>query len=198
MALRPNRMVGGGCNSKGINTYPVANGYASAIGWGDPVKLSAGYVQLATHGEPVLGVAMGVNTVENDQPVARKDFVAATSLSSKPYDSFGGLTVPTIKVLDDPQATFTITADATVTAGHVGLNFRLASIGTVVAHSGESDCKLDVSTATTSGGDATSADAQTMVRLIRVVETPGNELGDATPVVEVKFIYHEDKVTNVL
>lgn len=198
MALRPSRKVGGGCNSKGLNTYPVANGYASAIGWGDPVKLSAGYIQLATHGEPVLGVAMGVNTVINGQPQTAKSFTAATSLSQKPFDAFGGLTCPTIKVLDDPNATFTITADATVTAGHIGLNFRLASVGTVVAHSGESDCKLDISTATTSGGTATSADAATMVRLIRVVENPGNEIGDATPVVEVKFIYHEHNVTDVL
>jgi len=191
-------MVGGGCNSKGINTYPVNNAYASNIGWGDPVKLSAGYVKLATHGEPVLGVAVGVNTVENGQPVARRNFVAGTSISSKPYDSFGGLTVPTIKVLDDPEATFTITATGLVSAGHVGMNFRLSSIGVVATHSGESDCKLDVLTATTSGGDAVSADAATMVRLIRVVETPGNELGDTNPTVEVKFIYHEHYVTNVL
>lgn len=197
--LRPSKKVGSGCNSKGVEKQPVANSYGSAIYRGDPVKLSAGTIVLAGNGDKVLGVMLGANYTDTaGNPVAGSYLPASTAVATGdvPYDSWNGASQPTVKVLTDPTATYWIEADSSITAGQLGLNARVSGIGTGTTHSGDSSAILKVVSITASGGDATSADAQTMVRIIGVAEIPGNSIGAASPILEVKFNYHEHYLTN--
>jgi hypothetical protein len=108
----------------------------------------------------------------------------------------GGLSQPVAYVLDDANATFFIEADSSLSAGEIGLNFRVsAGAGSTITK--QSGHNLVTASATTSGHDATSADAQTMVRLLGIKEEPGNALGNANPLVEVQWIAHQSNFSNV-
>lgn len=195
--LRPDKVKGNGCNSKGMSTYPIANGYGTALFRGDPVKVSAGYLQVADNGDKVAGVFWGASYINSEgQPVVKMHIPASTSIATAPIDAVRGGANPVAYVIDDPRMEMEIQADSSVSAGHFGQNFRV-SLGTGNTVTGLSGGVLKVASATTSGGDATSASAQTMVRLVGIKEEPNNAIGNATPVCRVIWNYHADGLTNV-
>ena len=197
--LKPVKMRGAQYNNGGMETFPVANAYGTALFRGDPVKLSAGYLQIAGNGDKVLGVFWGASYVDaNGVPQAARHLPASTAANGAPYDQVDGLglEVNVAKVITQRDVLMEIQADNSVSVGLVGRNFRV-SIGTGNTTTGLSGANLKVSSATTSGGDAASASSQTMVRLVGVADRPGNSIGASNPILLVRWNYHMDDYTNV-
>lgn len=173
--LRAARKIGGNANSTGLNTYSIDPNGALAIFSGDPVKVLVGYVTLAATADYMQGVFMGCtyNDPVSKQPRWSPYYPANTSVGTDPY----GIQA---LVLDDPNATFLIQANASVSAGDVGLNFEVSGTGGST-YTGNSNMYLKASSRT--AGTA-------MLRLLGVFQTPDNTLSgaDPYPIVEVKIV----------
>jgi hypothetical protein len=177
--LQPVRIRGGSPNSGALNTYRVgASAGSSDIGDGDPVKqIAGGTLALASAAtDYVIGVAKGFKWVDpvTKRPTWSNYLPAGTSSADSNIYAY---------VVDDDRATFIVQADASVSAGDLGLNFELSAIGSVNTSYGKSQAVLKASTRTT---------ATKLVRLIGVYDTPDNALGDAFPIVEVRIVQHRD------
>ena len=177
--LQPVRIRGGSPNSGALNTYRVgASAGPSDIGDGDPIKqIPGGTLALASAAtDYVIGVAKGFKWVDpvTKRPTWSNYLPAGTSSADSNIYAY---------VVDDDRATFIVQADATVSAGDLGLNFELSAIGSVNASFGKSQAVLKASTRTT---------ATKLVRLLGVYDTPDNALGDAFPIVEVRIVQHRD------
>ncbi len=177
--LQPARIRGGAPNSGAVNTYRVgASAGPSDIGNGDPIKqIPGGDIRACTAaGDYAIGVAVGFKWVD---PVTKRP-------TWSPYLPAGTSSADSniyVQAVDDPLATFLVQADATVSAGDLGLNFELSAVASVNTTFGKSQAVLKASTRTT---------ASKLVRLIGVYDTPDNSLGDAFPIVEVRWVQHRD------
>jgi hypothetical protein len=178
--LSPSRKLGAGYNTGGQNAYAVANSYGTALFKGDPVKLSAGYITQADS-TSAIGVVRGFFYIDSNKTPKFAKYLPASTSSTGTFDGYNS---PIAYVDDDPNATFTIPADATISAADVG-SFYNVSIGAGDTLTGISNAVVNVSSKS-----ATSTD-----RLIKVVglhKVPGNDFGDATTVVEVRFVNHQN------
>jgi hypothetical protein len=169
-----------GTHGNEVRAYPLPNGAnCPDLGKGSPVKLSGGVITSAgAGGGPLLGVANGFAWIDptTKQPQLRNSIPADTS-SAGLYD---GSDRPTAYVIDNPFATFLIQADASVTAGDLGLNFDVtAASGDVNAVYGTSQYALDASTRTSAVGTA--------LKLVGLANIPDNNWGDPYPVLVVKL-----------
>ena len=169
-----------GTHGNEVRAYPLPNGSACPdLGKGSPVKLSGGVITSAgTGGGPLLGAAVGFAWIDptTKQPQLRNSIPADTS-SAGLYD---GSDRPTAYVVDNPFALFLMQADASVTAGDLGLNFDVtAASGDVNAAYGTSQYALDASTRTSAVGTA--------LKLVGLANIPDNNWGDPYPVVVVKL-----------
>jgi hypothetical protein len=109
--LNPARKVGSAPDNKALTEYDIASGYATALGTGDPVKLSSGTIVVATNGADALGSFHGCFYIASDgRPAYQKYWPAAQTSTVQ----------PTALVLDDPAATFHVKADGTVAQVKVG------------------------------------------------------------------------------
>ena len=178
--LTPVRKNGSGYNNGGGNWYPIANGYGSAIGEGDPVKLSAGVIQLAENTTATLGVAKEFAYVDSEGKLQFKRTLAASTSSQGGKEVFGGYSQPMAFVHDDPNQTYVIrTVDAaSVSAGLLGKSFKVSAIGSVVG--GRSQAVLDVAASVGSSGGH-------MVTIVGLYTGQDSEWGDAPTAVEVKL-----------
>ncbi len=169
-----------GTHGNEVRAYPLPNGAnCPDLGKGSPVKLSGGVITSAgAGGGPLLGVAAGFAWIDptTKQPQLKNSIPADTS-SAGLYD---GSDRPTAYVVDNPNALFMIQADASVTAGDLGLNFDVtAAGGDVSSVYGTSQYALDASTRTSAVGTAVK-----LVGLARIVD---NNWGDPYPVLIVKL-----------
>lgn len=169
-----------GTHGNEVRAYPLPNGAnCPDLGKGSPVKLSGGVITSAgAGGGPLLGVAAGFAWIDptTKQPQLKNSIPADTS-SAGLYD---GSDRPTAYVVDNPFALFMIQADASVTAGDLGLNFDVtASGGDVNSVYGTSQYTLDASTRTSAVGTA--------VKLVGLANIPDNNWGDPYPIVVVKL-----------
>jgi hypothetical protein len=169
-----------GTHGNEVRAYPLPNGAnCPDLGKGSPVKLSGGVITSAgAGGGPLLGVAAGFAWIDptTKQPQLKNSIPADTS-SAGLYD---GSDRPTAYVVDNPFALFLIQADASVTAGDLGLNFDVtASGGDVSSVYGTSQYTLDASTRTSAVGTA--------LKLVGLANIPDNNWGDPYPVVVVKL-----------
>lgn len=175
--LRPSRIRGGSPNSAGANEYPIASAYNSNIFAGDIVTNAAGYINvLATTTDKAMGVFIGCRYVVNGEPKWSDFWTAGTSTT----DAYA-------MVVDNPQATFVVQADASCSIGDINSqNFQVA-LGAGSTVTGRSGFALDAATRTT--GSA-------MLRPIAVVDEPGNDINVATerafPKLEVRIVRHVD------
>lgn len=183
-----------GNNQGMMEEFSVSNGYAVALFRGDPIAVSAGVAKRATNTETVVGVYDGVRYI--DPSTLKMNFgpylPASTSMvPGTPID--GVWTAPRINVQTADNATWFITADATVSQGHVGQCFEV-SFGAGNVFTGQSGINLVVATATTSAAPTSS-----MVRLVNLVNQVDNpvyssagggaqNLTSTTPQVEVMFL----------
>lgn len=180
--LTPTRKIGSGYNTAGGNMYPIANSYATAIGEGDPVKLSGGTLKLGTNADPVIGVFQSVSYIDsNGQLQIKKNFVASTS-SQGGKEVFGGYSQPMALVIDDPNQLYAIrTVSAVMSAGNIGQSFTVSAIGSVVT--GRSQAALDVSA-------SAGASAGHMVTVMGLYTGRSSEWGTGPIAVEVKLSNH--------
>jgi hypothetical protein len=169
-----------GTHGNEVRAYPLPNGAnCPDLGKGSPVKLSGGVITSAgAGGGPLLGVAAGFAWIDptTKQPQLKNSIPADTS-SAGLYD---GSDRPTAYVVDNPFALFIIQADASVTAGDLGLNFDVtASGGDVNSVYGTSQYTLDASTRTSAVGTA--------LKLVGLANIVDNNWGDPYPIVVVKL-----------
>lgn len=119
--LVPSRTVGSGPDNKGFSTYTIASGYATALGMGDPVKLHTdGTIILATNGADALGVFMGVTYTDSNGDVKITGRWPASATSDSTIYA---------RVMDNPNATFTVVGDGPIPLVQPGDIFAL-TIGT--------------------------------------------------------------------
>ena len=169
-----------GTHGNEVRAYPLPNGAnCPDLGKGSPVKLSGGVItSVGTGGGPLLGVAAGFAWIDptTKQPQLKNSIPADTS-SAGLYESSDR---PTAYVVDNPNALFIIQADASVTAGDLGLNFDVtASGGDVNSVYGTSQYTLDASTRTSAIGTA--------LKLVGLANIVDNNWGDPFPIVVVKL-----------
>tara|TARA_R110000782_G_scaffold47816_1_gene104871 strand:+ start:106 stop:639 length:534 start_codon:yes stop_codon:yes gene_type:complete len=174
-------MRGSGANSGGTTRYRIANTFATNMFSGDVVKLgSGGTVEvITTTTDHVIGVLQGVEYVDpvSRQPIFGRYWPASTSsVDATPYAT----------VMDNPASTYTIQADATVTAGDVGMNYTV-TLGAGSTMTGRSGFGLKVA-----GRAATTA----MLQVIGLSNVPDNAFGDVNPRVEVRLVQHVDSYTS--
>lgn len=169
-----------GSHGNELRAYPLPNGASCPnLGKGSPVKLNAGVVTSigASGNGPLLGVANGFAWVDTiSGPQLRNSIPAATSSAGL----LDGSDRPAAYVIDNPNAIFMIQANASVTAGDLGLNFNVtAAGGDVSTVYGTSQYALQASSRTSAVGTA--------LKLIGLANIPDNTWGDPFPVVVVKM-----------
>jgi hypothetical protein len=169
-----------GTHGNEVRAYPLPNGAnCPDLGKGSPVKLSGGVItSVGTGGGPLLGVAAGFAWIDPTTKLPQlKNSIPADTSSAGLFD---GSDRPTAYVVDNPFALFIIQADASVTAGDLGLNFDVtASGGDVNSVYGTSQYTLDASTRTSAVGTA--------LKLVGLANIPDNNWGDPFPIVVVKL-----------
>lgn len=169
-----------GSHGNGQRAYPLPNGAACPdLAKGSPVKMTVGVlVSAGTGGGPLLGVANGFAWIDpTTKQLQLKNSIPADT-SSAGY--FEGENRPIAYVIDDPNVIYMIQADASVTAGDLGLNFDVtASGGDVDSVYGVSRYTLDASTRTSALGIA--------LKLVGIAKIPDNAWGDPFPIVLVKL-----------
>jgi hypothetical protein len=169
-----------GTHGNEIRAYPLPNGAnCPDLGKGSPVKLSGGVITSAgTGGGPLLGAAAGFAWIDptTKQPQLKNSIPADTSSAGL----YNGSDRPVAYVVDNPNALFIMQADASVTAGDLGLNFDVtASGGDVNSVYGTSQYALDASTRTSAVGTA--------LKLVGLANIVDNNWGDPYPIVVVKL-----------
>lgn len=178
--FRPSRKRGSAPNSTGMSEYTIASGYASNIFKGDLVTLNAGNIEVVTTAgvtnDLIAGVFGGVSYTVDGEPKFSRYWPASTSASDI-----------VALIYDDPNATYVVQADASVTAGDVYATTFNVTLGAGSTYTGKSGHGLKASTR----GD----DGQMTV--INAYKEPGNALGDANPRVEVVFKQHVDSFVTV-
>jgi hypothetical protein len=169
----------GGTHGNELRTYPAPNGGACPnLHKGAPVRLAAGVVT-SVGADPSgawLGVVNGAAWVDpiTSQPQMR-NFLPADVSSAGFID---GDNRPQVYVTDNPTAIFSIQANASVTAGDLGLNFNVTTLGEDDLY-GQSRYALAASTRTTAN--------TAPLKVVGLARLPGNDWGNPFPVVEVKI-----------
>ena len=156
--LTPSRKRGGAVNSNATNEYPIASGFSTNIFSGDIVCNAAGnVVVLSVSTQKAIGVFQGCKYTANGEIKYSNYWPSGTS--SDDAVAF---------VVDDPQATFIVQADASVTAGDImsqNFSFTLGAGSTVTGRSGFG---IEAGSRTTTTGG--------MLRPIAVLDEPGNDI----------------------
>jgi hypothetical protein len=168
-----------GSHGNETNVYPLPNGAACPdLAKGSPVAMNGGVLTSVGGGTaPVLGVCTGFFWVDptTKQPQERSWIPADVSSAG----TYNGLSQPGAYVVDNPDAVYMVQADGSVSAGDVGLNFR------VTASSGDVDTVYGVSRYTLQASTRTSA-VTGAVKLLGLAAIPDNAWNDPFPVVLVK------------
>lgn len=172
--FRPVRRKGGAPVSGALDHYPIESGGSVDLFQGDLVKLSGGYLVPAESGDTdIIGVFMGAEYVDpnSGQPVYRNNIASGQTSEDG---------VITGAIVSDPDATFLVEADSSVTiaATDIGGTATFA-VGTGNTVTGLSGANLDAVT-----------DTDPDVRILGAYEVEDNELGTAGATVEVVLLNH--------
>lgn len=160
-----------------VRAFATRNGpTCPALHKGAPVRLQAGHV-VSVGTDPSgawLGVVAGVAYVDSYGPKFANFLPAGTS-SMGPID---GDNRPQVYVVADPDATFWIQANASVSAGDVGLNFNVTTLGESDLF-GQSRYGLMATTRTTAN--------TAPLKIVGLARVPDNAWDNPFPIVEVKM-----------
>lgn len=168
----------GGDNTGGRNRYLLKNGYGTALGEGDPVKVSNGFVKVAANSSAgVTGVFAGCKYIDSAtrQPVETGYWPASTSSGGL----LEGETHALAYVMPAEAYTFLMESEASVSASLIGGTFAV-SVGTP-------DSLMKRSKAVMKATVATSADVY-MVRLLSFPNIAGSAADQNPTVVEVEIV----------
>lgn len=166
--FRPLRHLSGGDPNR-TRQYPIASGYATALGTGDPVKaLTDGSIALAAAGERILGIFQGVQYTAADGSAVFTNYWTASTSATNVKAS----------VVTDPNVTFEVQSAGTPV---IADTFLLADhiTGTASSVTGTSAATLSGTMATGNAG----------FRILALVDKPGNSGLNAT--LEVQIFEHE-------
>jgi len=184
--LKSSRVRGGQRNPEALNRYRIANAFAGNIFKGDAVALNTAngtVTQVSGTGAAAtnraLGVFMGCTYTD---PVTRRPLWSNMYIAG--VSSADGQ--PLALVIDNPDQTFVIQADASISVGDIGLNFDL-SLAQGSSFSQQSGFLLRAASRTPGAA---------LLRLVDIYDVPGNALApdtsvtDAFPFVEVQWNQH--------
>lgn len=139
--LVPVKKLDGSAWTGALNTYPIASGYGTAIGFGDPVTILAdGTIGIGVAGATILGVFRGVQWTATDGSIRNSLFWPASTVT------FGAGTARAL-IIDDPDMIYTIQeTDASGAAGtplaladvNLNANFRVGTVNTATGLSATS------------------------------------------------------------
>ena len=179
--FRPARIRGGSPNPQALGEYRIANGLATNIFNGDPVKqIADGTIVVASvTTDHAIGVFQGCFYVDPNtkEPTFSRYFPTGVSSADGVVKAL---------VADDERQTFIIGADASVSIGDLGLNFDVSNGGGSTL-TGASAFVLKASTRKNGTG---------LVRVVGLYDTPDNAWSDAFTQVEVRFVQHVDARTS--
>ena len=169
--LKPVRHASGAPYNGATNMYHVASGNSSVIAVGDPVIITGAAdadgiptVAAATAGGSNRITGVMVSLAQNGG--LTRDSGVATTASTNQY----------INVCDDPDVSFEVQNDGTMSAGQIGLN--AAFVYSAASTYGVSGVELDTSTLATT--------AALQLKVLRLVRRQGNAIGEFAKV-EVKI-----------
>lgn len=164
--LNPARKVGSAPDNKGLTTYKIASGYATALGQGDPVSLVSGVlIRGANSAVESIGVFQGVKYVNSTGDYVFSNYWPASTVATE---------IEAL-VMDDPNATFHAVADAAVTSVVPGEIYAL-NISNADAFTKQSTMTVDVG--------ATVAATLGQVKVVSVVD-------EENQVLEVVLVDHD-------
>lgn len=164
--LVPSRIRGGSPNSNATNEYSIASGTADSIYTGQPVRISAGYVvACSAAGEVTDGVFQGCRYVENGEQKFKAYWPGGTSATDA-----------VALVNDNPNQTYVIQANTTIAQSAIGQNIAVSGVAGGSTFTGQSSMMAKGSVVSTTGLD---------LRIVGVVNEPGNAIGDAFTKIEV-------------
>lgn len=172
-----------GFNSHGneVRQYAAPNGAACPdLAKGSPVGLSGGVVTSAGGGTgPLLGAVIGIAYIDGTTKRPVVDQYLPADVSSAGF--IDGDNRPQVYVVDNPETIFQIQANASVSAGDVGLNFNVTATAADAI-----DTVFKVSRHALHAASRTSAitGALKVVGLARIVD---NAWSDPYPVVLVRM-----------
>lgn len=180
--FRPSRIRGSGVNSTGVSEYRIASGTTGNIFTGDLVKNVDGNIEVITSADNrTVGVFMGCNYVQDGVPKWSSFWPSGTSTTDA-----------RAMVMDDPQATFIVQADASVTVGDINSQNFDVTLGSGSTYTGRSGFGIQA---------ASRTGASAMVRVISVLQEPGNNIDVATerafPKLEVRLVQNVDAYVTV-
>jgi hypothetical protein len=168
-------------HSNEVRAYQAPNGAnCPDLGAGTPVGLSGGVIVSAAGGTgPLLGAVAGVAWIDpvTKRPVQQGYLPADTSSAG----IWNGDNRPEVLVNDNPNTIYMMQADASVSAGDIGLNFNVTATAAdaVDLVYGTSRHALDASTRTSAITGA--------VKLVGLARIPDNAWADPFPVVLVRL-----------
>jgi hypothetical protein len=168
--LRPVGRVDGTPYMADQERFPIAVGYTTAIFHHDPVKLSAGTLIRGVAAQSIFGVLQGVQYTDPSGNLVFDDW----------WPGIAGCTNIRAVVVNSPDAVFeveTAVGAGNITQAYVGALVDFA-LGTGSTFSG-----LSAATVGTSGGAG--------LKVLRVPDSPGNELGSPSRRVHVTPVLHE-------
>lgn len=170
--------VGNNAANGGLTVYRMQNGVAQALYSGDPVKVSGGYVQLATNTDAAstrIGVVEKFAYIDGTtgKPVESNIWPASTSVGNGVLYGYnmesGGLAF----VADDPDELFYVQAQVSIPQSSMGALAMVTAAGTGSSYTKRSLAKVDIT------GTAVSAD-NSLVRIMGVVQFDRTDVSAGT------------------
>ena len=161
--LRAARHLNGGVVRH--NDYRIADGLASDIFYGDPVKTTGTGKNItpAAAGDVMVGVFVGCRFVKNPggEPTWSKSWPSGQALQPG--------TVAVAYVYDDPNILFEIQADEDIEAADIG---HLADLVINAGDAATQDSRVELDSSTIAGGGAEQ------LKIYELVDRPDNEFGN--------------------
>lgn len=179
--FRPSRRLGSDANNMGVSEYRVSNGQGGNIFYGDPVTMDitaagGGITQASVCTDWVQGIFLGCRYIDSTtrQPTWSRYFPSGTSSADSVIRAL---------VMDNPDATFEVQCNASVTAGDIGYGF------------GPNVSAGDTLYGRSAYGIAAASRTVSLApyRIIGLVDRPDNTFGGvngAFPIVEVQIVQH--------
>lgn len=178
----PVENLAAGYNTQGFESFDILDGYTTAIYFGDVVKLATtGVVQKDT-GTTTLtpqGVFVGASYVEPSLGYFLFSQYWPASVTTGVTTGPGR---PMCRVVNNPNAVFAIQADGSVPLTGLGANAAIVQTAGTAAL-GKSRNALSVSSINTTD--------TLPLRIVGLLEVPGNDWGDTYTQVLVKFNNHQ-------
>ncbi len=182
--FRPSGHASGGSPSRvGARKYRLSTAYGTALFWGDVVKTDGGgNVVIASAGDAIAGVFMGVDYIASDGSVKyAKNWVASTAEQSG--------TVINAYVHDDPNAIYEVQSNGSMTRADIG---QLVNIDTSTA--GSASTGISGQQTSASGGSESQFVVMDVIEDKPVRNAAGNHVLTATgtnAIIKVKPAKHE-------